>query len=145
MDFKSFLLALVLWELVNALLKAALRRIGRSAWFHRVVPDSSARDTLVKHGPTYAKSTLHAVLVGARGWRHLWMMWDAPAEMKLQIMLNGGAVEQLIPGEARIIHESIGVLRTNVVLGGYLASDLLHVIMSYPELGGVDTVAHHMV
>lgn len=140
MDLLSFLVAFAAWEIIDVLLQVAMAHLARSAWFRRAVPDASARAKLATYGPAYAKSTLHALLVGARGWRHLWMLWDSSGVQKVQIVAAG----QLYAGNARILHESEGVIRTNVVLGAYLASDLIHVILVYPALGHIDTVAHHV-
>lgn len=133
MDVPTFLLSFLLWELLDLVLRRVIRAASQRRCFRDIARDARTRAILVTQGPAYVKSTLHALVVGARGWRHLYIMWHAPPQIKLRVT-EGGA----------FYPESLAVMRTNCALGGYLASDLLHVLLMYPNLGALDTVAHHV-
>ncbi|KAI0561076.1 hypothetical protein FGB62_93g055 [Gracilaria domingensis] len=52
---------------------------------------------------------------------------------------------EIIPqAHAAFAVESGRVIWTNLVLAGYLLTDLLHIIAKYPQLGKLDIVMHHV-
>ncbi|CAN8075787.1 unnamed protein product [Agarophyton chilense] len=52
--------------------------------------------------------------------------------------------EIIPPSHAPFVLESARVTWTNLVLAGYLLTDLLHIIAQYPQLGKMDIVMHHV-
>ncbi len=132
----------MLWELLDVLFRQFLSRYADSAHFRRICPDSKNRATMKAYGTAYLKSTLHALIVSTRGWRHLYVLRLAPAVAKLQLLRN--ADDPIYLAQPTLLPESVGALRTNIVLAAYLLSDLIHVLAEYPHLGEFDTIAHHV-
>lgn len=121
----------VAWELLYWLATAALR-IPRAR--------ASLSPVVLRDAPAYAVSTVHALFAAARGVRHLVRLWGAPNVVKLCVPPPTAITEPMIP----FLPESSNVILTNVSLAGYLLSDLIHVLWHYPNLGKMDTVAHHV-
>ena len=97
-------------------------------------PLDEARRTLVQRGPSYAVSLLHSGYVTLRGTSHLCHLWSASRRDQLIIAAAGASPHR---------GAQIEVARTNAVFLAYLLYDLLHILLQYPRLGGLDTVLHH--
>jgi len=119
------------WEALYTLSRLALRRAAK---FDGVLLNGADAEKLVKQGPSYAIAFVHACLVGVAGLVHVCTLLDAPAEAKIAI-----------PDDSSPWHVAATATEyTNVAFLSWLLYDLGHIIMSYPELGGADTVAHHL-
>lgn len=88
--------------------------------------------------PSYALSTIHALIVAPRGFFHLIRLFRAPIPLKLAAPIHG-VHNQLY------LDEITAVTLTNLILAGYLLADLIHVVRKYPMLGGWDTLLHHLI
>ncbi len=144
MNLRLLFLSFLLWETVEAVLRQVLAYVTAHQKFHAIVPDAEGRETLAKQGPSYLKSTIHATILAARGLRHLILLWNAPMMAKMQL-LDGELGRQVYAGRPHVWDESLAVVVSNTILAGYLASDLLHVVLQFPKLGGVDTAVHHAI
>ena len=90
---------------------------------------------LVLDGPSYVTAWVHACLVGGLGLWHTLTLVHAPVDGQLAI-----PVDSVHPWH----HAAAATERTNVFFLSWLLYDLGHVLLRYPHLGGVDTVAHHL-
>lgn len=100
-------------------------------------PLDDAKHTLLQRGPSYIVSFLHSIYATWRGIMHLYHLWNASNLDKL-----------LIPGKEIIDSyrwAHLHVARTNTLFLSYLIYDLLHILLHYPKLGGVDTIIHHVL
>ena len=90
---------------------------------------------IVLEGPSYVVAFVHACITGSLGLWHTLSLLDAPLETQL-----------VIPQDTSQLHYAAATAteRTNLVLLSWLIYDLRHVLTSYPKLGGMDTVAHHV-
>jgi len=131
-----FLISFITWELVDFLLRQLVDYVMSLSPVQKALPSPARRTLLHNQAPAYIKSTLHATLVAVRGWVHLYVLYDAPRLSKLQIVRY--------TSEPYIYDESMAVIHTNIILAGYLMSDLIHVLLDFPALGGSDTVLHHL-
>ena len=113
----------------------------RSHYVISLIPEPKRRATIAAHGPGYLKSTVHAIIVTLRGIQHLYILSGSPAVAQLQLLDTSHEATIAYP---LAYEESRRVLHTNILLAGYLASDLAHVLAAYPDLGGLDTVLHHL-
>lgn len=141
MDVLSFLLLFLVWEAAHILVRYFLRIAVTIPAFKRFCPDEKKRADISVYGVSYLTSTIHATIVAIRGTRHLYRLWSAPMYIKLQAPLKHLATEDTL----HYIQEARSVIFTNIILGGYLVSDLIHVISNYPKLGKIDTICHHLV
>lgn len=128
---RGLVISFAVWELLYWLVTATLR-LPRAR--------KSLNPVVLRDGPAYAVSTVHALFAAARGVRHLVRLWGAPNVVKLCVPPPSALTERMAP----FLPETSGVVLTNVSLAGYLLSDLIHVLWHYPNLGKVDTVAHHV-
>ena len=99
-----------------------------------------AKFNLINRGPSYATSQIHAIYASSRGIVHLYNLrtvsnMDKLCIPPLHVMNNLPTV--------RWMH--LRVATTNITFLSYLLYDLLHIIIQYPKLGGVDTILHHVL
>ncbi|PXF48841.1 hypothetical protein BWQ96_01397 [Gracilariopsis chorda] len=132
----SLALVALCWQLVYIQCKKLLGYLLSREEARQFIPDAKVRDILSEQGPAYLVSTIHALYVTKRGLEHLHGLLHAPVARKL---LHPYENEPLAPLEAPFVAESERVLWTNLVLAGYLTTDLLHVVKQYPRLGEAST------
>ncbi|KAL7532311.1 hypothetical protein ACHAXR_004554 [Thalassiosira sp. AJA248-18] len=96
-----------------------------------------AKHTLLQRGPSYIVSFVHSIYATGRGIMHLYNLYNAPGIEKLLI-----AGKEIQDGY-RWAHLQVG--ETNTVFLSYLSYDLIHILLQYPKLGGVDTIIHHLL
>jgi len=102
---------------------------------HLVVEGGSGSAAkLVKSGPSYAVSLLHAMLMSAFGVLHVAQMLPSPPYAKLSIVDDPSD-----PWHAA----TTAIETTNYFFLSYVLNDLLHVLVAYPNLGGADVLLHH--
>lgn len=128
---QALAVSFAVWELLYWLVAAALC-LPRAR--------KSLTPVVSRDAPAYAVSTVHALFAAARGVRHLVRLWGAPNVVKLCVPPASAMTEKM----AAYLPETDSVILTNVSLAGYLLSDLIHVLWQYPNLGKMDTVAHHV-
>jgi len=111
--------------------------------------DTSSRgrtlQTLLTCGPSYAVSTVHAIIVTARGCTHLLQLWDASPYDKFVIPPDSTTTLQDDNTMMNYRGAHLLVARTNIIFVSYLLYDVCHVLYQYPKLGKVDTVLHHIL
>ena len=144
MNLRLLLISFLIWEMIDLLLKQILECITSTETFRRFVPDSSSRQILSNQGSSYAKSTIHATILTFRGMHHLFVLWNAPSIAKMQL-LEGDLAQKIYSHHEYWRSESWSVVTSNIILAGYLASDVLHVALQFPDLGGFDTLLHHVI
>lgn len=127
---RGLLLSFSIWEALYWTVRLALS----SSKARRVLAPVVRRDA-----PAYVVSTVHAMFAASRGIRHIVRLWLAPAMLKVHIPAEKWLTAEMLP----YLDEARTVIITNTSLAGYLLSDLTHVLMQYPNLGKLDTVAHH--
>lgn len=134
----QFLYFLVSWELLYWVSRLAMRSLAARSFFHSQV----RRDA-----PAYIVSTAHAIYAASRGFTHLRVLAQAPPILKNHLPQDVTVFVSSIGEKAALtfVNESRRVVQTNASLAGYLTSDLIRVITSYPNLGKLDTIAHHAV
>jgi hypothetical protein len=130
LSLHSFVTFFVLWEGIYWL----ARRLLRAPAAVRMLTPVVRRD-----GPAYVVSTVHALFAASRGVRHVASLWRAPAVLKNVIPVGSWLTTDMLP----YLPAARAVITTNISLAAYLTSDLAHVIVQYPKLGGADTIAHH--
>lgn len=140
MQATHFLIGFVICEVIDIFFWHVIQWVVERAFFKRFCGEEKRRRDIVKLGSSYVKSTLHAIIASIRGIQHVYHLFQAPAVLKLQYASEQHIAYTYFP---HALQESPRVMRTNLILGAYLASDLLHVILQYPNLGGMDTIAHH--
>ena len=128
----SVLVCTLCWELLYQTLGlffqlAAPRLVLRS--------HSKGYSSMANHGHSYACALIHAVVVTARGLQHLAGLVGAPAEVQMMSPMGPGE-----PGY-ELAHPT---QLTNLLFFSWLCYDICHIISWYPQLGGADTVAHHV-
>jgi len=138
----QFLTFLFVWEALYQIASRAIK-LAISRYPDQIVPTETtqstgqASKTLAQRGPSYAISFLHSAYVTKRGFRHLLALWNASNTDKL-----------MIPGRtvvSRVRLDHLEVATTNMLFVSYLVYDLVHITTQYPKLGGLDTVAHHVL
>ena len=115
---------MVAWELLFRCAQLVLRRSSH--------PSNSK---LVVDGPSYVAAFIHACLVGGLGLWHAVTLLHAPVDGQLTIPVDNTHAWN---------REAAATERTNVFFLSWLLYDLVHVLLRYPHLGGLDTVAHHL-
>ena len=125
------------WELLYQLsqfaIKVAFMKYPKLIVTNKVNKDD-AKTTLIQRGPSYIVSFVHSLYVMARGFMHLYSLWDASNIDKLYNAQDGGY---------RAAH--LEVARTNILFLGYLLYDMIHILAQFPKLGGFDTIMHHLL
>ena len=142
MDLYSFFFFFLIWEACSLVIRFFLPYVVAHSAFRRFCPDEKRRADISVYGVAYLTSTIHSIIVSIRGSRHLWRLWNAPGLVKLQVP-DSTAYD--LKTMTLYADEAHSVIFTNIILGGYLVSDLIHVILNYPKLGRLDTVSHHLV
>lgn len=157
-DLLYFMIFLALWQVAHSLSSVVLRRALATTSAARLVPSAECRATLAADGPSYVISTVHALVVTARGVGHVRALASAPPLLQLHLpsasslpgVLVASGVEPGVAGAppaatvATWLTAARMAVTTNCMLGAYLAFDLVHVLAAYPRLGKADTVAHHI-
>lgn len=84
-------------------------------------------------GPAYVVSSVHALYACYKGYGHLSALMGAPDAVQLR---NPEPASEWFKPAMECIF-------TARAFTGYMVSDLAHVLLKFPRLGGADTVAHH--
>lgn len=139
---KSLLLAICAWNLLYLIFQYLITRY--SNW---ILDDSlndakknEVKQNLIKRGPSYATSQVHAVYASYRGILHL---YDLSFASNLDKVFNPRT--HILDGIQTTRWAGLEVATTNILFLSYLLYDLLHVIYQYPKLGGIDTILHHIL
>lgn len=82
-----------------------------------------------------AVAFVHSIIVTLRGYGHMRALLAAPTPQQYVMSDTGSDVYE---GHA-------GIETTSAIFLGFLLYDLSHVLLVYPRLGGMDTLAHHAV
>ena len=130
------------WLLLYAFSKLLLTLFSRTSIYRTLITDKKGREAILAQGPAYLVSTIHALYLTPRGLQHLRGLLLAPITYKL---LRPRTWEQVPILEERFFDETTQVVWSNLVLAGYLAADIIHVVRKFPKLGGFDTLFHHFV
>mmetsp|Transcript_13491 Transcript_13491/g.29240 ORF Transcript_13491/g.29240 Transcript_13491/m.29240 type:complete len:291 (+) Transcript_13491:155-1027(+) len=106
--------------------------------FHILLHSKQLKDALSPSfpahlAPSYFVSLVHATVVSVRGLQMFVALLDAPPD----VMFSAGLT---LYSDPRIST----VERTACVFMAYLVYDLIHVSVSYPKLGGMDMILHHL-
>ena len=132
MDWRTVGSWAIKWQLLNQVATHAIA-------YH--ASDGKANENILRFGPNYLVSTIHAIRASIRGLEHLWTLIRCPDKEKM--WLNEEKKEKELVTEG--YREGIRVMHTNYAFLGYLLQDLVHVLMQYPELGGIDVIIHHVL
>ena len=81
-------------------------------------------------------STVHAIYMSYRSVQHVLQLWDAPDVVKMASPSDASHPWYAAANEC---------WNTNHAFAGYLAVDLLEVLMNFPHAGGLDALAHHVL
>lgn len=100
-------------------------------------PSDIAKHTILQRGPSYIVSLLHSTYATGRGIMHICNFIHASSIDKVFIP------DKEILNSYRWAH--LHVVRTNTIFLSYLCYDLIHIILQYPNLGGIDTLIHHLI
>eukprot|EP00178_Gracilaria_changii_P016607 TRINITY_DN47859_c0_g1_i1.p1 TRINITY_DN47859_c0_g1~~TRINITY_DN47859_c0_g1_i1.p1 ORF type:complete len:314 (-),score=30.59 TRINITY_DN47859_c0_g1_i1:917-1858(-) len=137
----SLMLVTIVWQLIYMQCCRFVNYCLSLSSVRRFIPESKARSILASQAPSYMLSTLHALYVTKRGFEHLAGLLHAPVVRKMIHPLES----EIIPAaHTRFVVESGRVTFTNLILAGYLLTDLWHVIAQYPQLGKMDIIMHHV-
>lgn len=139
---KLLILAICAWNLFYRIFQYLITRYS-----DMILRDSlndatkdEAKQNLIKRGPSYATSQLHAVYASYRGILHLYNLSFAS---NLDKVFNPRT--HMLDGIQTTRSAGLEVGTTNILFLSYLLYDLLHVIYQYPKLGGIDTILHHVL
>lgn len=134
------------FQVLHAATRLFVQRLVETAMFKHYVPDIKTRAALREQMPSYILSTLHALYVTPRGLNHLTTLFRAPIPLKLHnpTIYDSPDAYTLQRTDARFFVQIEGVTLTNLVLAGYLLSDLIQILRHYPNLGSIDAVLHHI-
>lgn len=94
---------------------------------------------LITLGPSYVVTTIVAAVTGFRGAFHFIGLLNAPAGVQMTGTRFGGDMEPAW------VMACAGVEQTNYIFSAYLVQDLVHLIIQYPKLGGLEQLLHHSV
>lgn len=141
-NFQSVVTTVVLFECAHLLFANLIQQFLQSRFGKRLVPDQERRAKLVERGPAYLVSTMHAFIVTFRGLQHVFVIFRASKFLKTHIPSELFYTPR--PNERKIMRELHRVERSNLILTSYFLSDLHHVLINYPNIGGIDTVLHHL-
>lgn len=98
--------------------------------------ETRALELLADLGPSYFVSIMHATIVGVRGVFHATSLLGAPSNVKLVMAAAHGT---------QWAETLSAIEQTNHLFLSYLLVDLCHMLASFPRLGGLDMIAHHVV
>jgi hypothetical protein len=148
------LLFILLWEVTYRIVNYLMCQLLRKTNYFTIDKNNSYDtlsigqlhknlQTIQTCGPSYIVSTIHAIIVTARGCIHLIQLWDAPSFDKFVIPSSFALQDDNTNMNYRGAH--LLVARTNIIFVSYLLYDVCHVIYQYPKLGKVDTILHHIL
>lgn len=139
---QTVMASFIMWQSVHMVCAFLNRQFLHSRLGQQVVSDRKRRSKLIERGPTYAVSTLHALFAIYRGLQHAPVVFRASRFLKVHI--PSSVVYSPRVHELKIMNELHRIEWTNLMLTSYLLSDLYHVLMLYPKLGGKDILFHHL-
>ncbi|KAL7485320.1 hypothetical protein ACHAW6_012096 [Cyclotella cf. meneghiniana] len=99
-----------------------------------------AKRILSQRGASYVISLIHAIYASCRGVLHLYNLRNVSKLDKLLIPQKHAIDGIITPRWAHL-----QVATTNTIFLSYLLYDLIHILIQYPKLGGVDTILHHIL
>ena len=118
------------WEATYRLCSIALPRLYGDA----------ATPKLKAHGGSYLVALIHAIIMAVRGTYHVLQLLQAPSYAKLTIPITEAEEEQVDEWYAA----TSATERTNLLFFSWVVYDLMHILVEYPNVGGLDTVWHHI-
>jgi hypothetical protein len=128
-----FLVALIVFEVFFQLSRPLIRVL-----LQRTTYSVDKVEYLVAYGPSYLVSTIHSMILGVLGVQILWSLWYAPLDYQYAVWDDWVTEE----GYARSAYLSFVVCHAFMA---YIVYDLMHVLTNWPQLGGWDTVVHHLL
>eukprot|EP00475_Leptophrys_vorax_P002046 TRINITY_DN11165_c0_g1_i1.p1 TRINITY_DN11165_c0_g1~~TRINITY_DN11165_c0_g1_i1.p1 ORF type:complete len:295 (+),score=60.86 TRINITY_DN11165_c0_g1_i1:38-886(+) len=88
----------------------------------------------------YVVSTVHALITTYRGFSHMYALKSNPDTARVPMALYSNAFYSYFVEDVRA-----GVVITNQMVLTYMAHDLVHSIARFPDLGGIDSILHHVI
>ena len=162
-------LAVIVWETIFRASAVILQQLVRSknsgfllipennASNFNDKPQSSPNDTnklmskrmekIASEGPSYVVAFIHALILSIRGCMHFYQLFYTPTKFQ---MMRIHANDILTHSEVNasdyryISNAHASVYRSNYFFFGFLFYDLLHIIIVFPRLGGIDIICHHL-
>ena len=104
------------------------------------------KEKIMKYGPSYFVAGIHALILSTRGCQHfLQLLHTIPKYQMQQIPVSSilTHVEISAVDYRHITQAQTSVELSNLLFLSWIIYDLIHVISSYPKLGGFDTIIHH--
>ena len=132
-------LLFVCWELLFQGAKPVIQNLLPLCCLAETLQDARAKAKLVREGPSYVVSTVHALAVTAIGARAYLALAHAPPAAAM-LIARGAAAAALAPAHAAAQQL---VLFGNSLFFAYILNDGMHVLSMYPTLGGPDVLVHH--
>jgi hypothetical protein len=99
-----------------------------------------AKQNLTQRGPSYATSLIHAIYATGRGILHLYSLYNVSNLDQVFIPRS-----YIIEGITTSRPAGLEGAKTNIIFFSYLSYDLIHILIQYPKLGGIDTIMHHIL
>jgi hypothetical protein len=137
LDPYAVIVVACMWEALYRILSIAIILV-ESIFPRSLILAGGDRVRLTQCGGSYAVALVHAVVMTCRSGAHLYDLRSAPPAVQFSTLNN---LELSADAWAETAQ---GVERTNLLFAAWLLYDLAHVLWSYPSLGGVDMVAHHL-
>uniref|UniRef100_A0A7S1TAC8 TLC domain-containing protein n=1 Tax=Compsopogon caeruleus TaxID=31354 RepID=A0A7S1TAC8_9RHOD len=126
----------LMWELVNR-----VSRVGIQKMVEVLKVSERYRGSLIATGPSYMTSVIHSLVMTYRGYRDLWGIWPSPPVVQMCGSKANVPWEVIAPYAGTLE----GIYLTARIFFGYMLYDTAHVIVEFPQLGGMDMVLHHVV
>jgi len=121
-------------EIVSQVSRIMFLKFGRS-----IAGSTQKLEDLTTLGPSYVVSTIVAAITGVRGIFHFLDLLNAPVEVKMIGNRFDG------PMDLTWVRACAGVEQTNYIFSAFLVQDLVHLVIQFPKLGGIEQILHHSV
>ena len=136
MDVTFIAKGVAAFEVLFQVSRPVIRKLTPLICTKEALNDGKSAKKLIALGPSYVGSFCMSLLISARGIAAIFAFLPYPQEVRMSYAAASTPTQ--------LAHWD-GVLKTNQIFFSYLLYDVVHLAVTWPHLGGLDTVAHHVL
>jgi hypothetical protein len=143
--FPAILFIALLWKGADLAASSIVANVLDTYVTKRTIPKAN-HYRLATMGHQYLTCTAMTFYVAVRGLAHLIQLLDTPAIAKMHLSISNFNLDP--PDYKPNIHVDtihLGIEMTGMIFSGYILADFVHIVATFPSLGGVDILIHHCI
>ena len=139
MDVSVVAKSVAAFEVLFQVSRPVIRKLTPLICTKEALNDGKSAKKLIALGPSYVVSLCMSIFISTRGIAAIFKFLPYPQTVRMSYAAASAS------GDSALLALWDGVLTTNEIFISYLVNDVVHLAVTWPHLGGLDTVAHHVL